>query len=170
MAEPFRINIDAGEVVDLAEAWRVAPDIVVEELSRSILESELLAEREVKEVTPAATGTLRESIFSKEPMVLADQVIGVVGTSMAYALPVELGTKPHFPPVQALADWARLKLGVDPEDADRVGYLIARKIAAVGTEGAAMFSRGFASIAGQVETIHIRALERIKSRLVEMAP
>jgi hypothetical protein len=32
-------------------------------------------------------------------------VIGVVGSPLAYALPVEIGTRPHFPPVAAILDW-----------------------------------------------------------------
>ena len=72
---------------------------------------------------------------------------------MAYAVPVELGTGPHMPPIRPLADWAEHKLGVAPEKARSVGYRIARKIAAKGTDGAHMFERAFTSNEAQVRTI-----------------
>lgn len=161
----FTISIDAHEVVDLAAAWKQAPEIVAEELTRSILESELLLEREVKEGTPTATGVLRESIGARPPQRLADSVIGVVGTSISYAIPVELGTKPHFPPATALADWARIKLGVSADEAQRVGFLIARAISRRGTKPAAMFQRAFQQQRGQVEAILRRGVEAIARRL-----
>jgi hypothetical protein len=167
MADPFKIDIDASEVVNLAEAWERAPEMAMEETARFVLEGELLLERETKENTPKATGLLSQSIFAREPAVLADQVIGVVGTAMAYAVPVELGTKPHFPPIQPLADWARLKLGIAPEDAERVGFLIARKISIRGTEAAEMFGRAFRDNQAQVEAISLAGLQRIADRLAE---
>jgi hypothetical protein len=68
-------------------------------------------EGEVKERTPAAHGTLKQSI-SSEVHELGDAVIGVVGSPLAYAVPVELGTRPHFPPVDAIEDWVNVKLGM----------------------------------------------------------
>lgn len=164
----LKIEIDAHEVVDLAAAWRKAPEMVAEELTRSVLESELLLEREAKEGTPTASGILRGSISAREPRRLADRVIGVVGTSIAYAIPVELGTRPHWPPVQPLIDWARVKLGLPQEEAEDVGFLVARKISVKGTEGAHMFQLAFDRNRGQVETIMGRGLRRIAGRLAEV--
>ena len=47
---------------------------------------------------------------------------------------IEYGTRPHFPPIEPLAAWAVRVLQVPKAEAQQVGYLIARKIAAVGTE------------------------------------
>jgi hypothetical protein len=59
-------------------------------------------------------------------------------------VPVELGTRPHFPPVDALMDWVKVKLGISsPTEARRVAFLVARKIAARGTQGAFMFRDAF---------------------------
>lgn len=164
------ISIDASEVVDLARAWREAPEMMVEELVPAMWESELLIERETKEHTPvgASGGAgLKGSIAAREPKVLADQVIGAVGTPLQYAVPVELGTKPHFPPVRALADWARQKLGLPTSEAERVGFLVALKISREGTEGAFMFRKGFESTQPQVERTFFRAATRIRDRLGE---
>jgi hypothetical protein len=165
MPELLRISVDALQVAGLAQAWREAPELVADELAKGVLEAELLLEREAKEGTPTATGLLRESIAAQQPRRLADQVLGVVGTSLAYAAPVELGTKPHFPPIPPLADWARVKLGIPADQAEHVGFLIARKIARTGTKGALMFTKALQSNAAQIERIIAQAGERIAARL-----
>ena len=165
----FRLDIDASEVADLAATWRQAPEILLDEMARAALEASLLLEREVKEGTPVGVhgegGGLKGSIHADQPAVLADQVIGIVGTSIAYAIPVELGTRPHFPPVQPIVDWARVKLGLDPEEAERVGFAIARKIARRGTQGAFMFSRAFERNRPQVEQMFLAGARRAVERL-----
>ncbi len=168
MAGPFAIHIDIREAAALAKAFDQAPEIVTRELTAATWEAELLLERETKELTPVGVGGgggLKGSISAREPRVLADNVIGEVGTSLPHAVPVELGTKPHMPPVQPLADWARHKLGVEPGEARSVGYRIARKIAVKGTQGAHMFSRAFAANEAQVQGIYADALTRIVRRM-----
>ena len=157
------LHIDAQEVAALGEAWRRAPAIVVEETAKAIEEGTLLAEREVKERTPGgASGALRSSISARPVRVLGNNVIGEVSTSIGHAIPVELGTKAHFPPVAPIADWAVSKLGVPPAQAESVAYAIARKIAAKGTKGARMFEEGFKAVRPQV----LRLLEGAGARIV----
>ncbi|MGE0256909.1 MAG: hypothetical protein AB7N54_19970 [Alphaproteobacteria bacterium] len=169
----FAMHLDVTEVALLGAAWEQAPEMVLEELATGVLEATLLLEREVRERTPTGVGAdagLRGSISGREPEILADQVIGVVGTALAYALPVELGTRPHRPPVGPLIDWARAKFGVDRAEAERIGWAVQRKIAARGTEGAAMFRTGFDANRPQVEAIMARAHQRIVERLAEGSP
>lgn len=152
----------------LIEDWQRAPETVQAELHAATLEATLLLEREVRENTPVGIGGgggLRGSIGAREPVVNADQVIGVVGTALRYAEAVELGTKPHFPPVQPLADWAQFKLGIPEAQARDVGFLIARKISRVGTEGAFMFRDALDAQRGQIGAIYARAHTRIRDAL-----
>ena len=168
MSDPFAIHIDIREAAALAKAFDQAPEIVSKELTAATWESELLLEREIKELTPVgigAGGGLKGSISAREPRILADNVIGEVGTAMAHAVPVELGTKPHFPPIQPLADWAEHKLGLSHNEARSVGYLIARKIAVKGTQGAHMFERAFKANERQVQEIYSDARKRIAERI-----
>lgn len=54
-----------------------------------------------------------------------------------YAAPIEYGTRPHFPPVEALRPWVRRKLGEVDDDGEGdagIAFLVARKIAEDGTE------------------------------------
>lgn len=168
MSGGLDIRVDLVEVRELAGAWAQAPQMVADELRAATLEATQLLEREVKEETPVGIGGgggLRGSIAAREPVVSGTGVLGVVGTAQPYAVPVELGTRPHFPPVQPLADWAERKLGVPAAQARDVGFLIARKIARRGTEGAHMFERAFERVRPQVVAIYERAHERIRDRL-----
>jgi len=162
------VKIDLEGFAELDAAWAKAPDIVREEMTAAISEADLLLEREVKEKTPVGVGGaggLRGSIAAQDPEVSSDVVLGVVGTAMAHAVPVEIGTKPHFPPVQPLEDWVIAKLGVPEKDAHGVAFLVARKIAARGTLAVGMFHRAFNEQRPKVEAIFAGARQRIAERL-----
>lgn len=162
------IHIDLQQAAELARGFEQAPEIVIDELYRATTKSTLLLERETKENTPVGIGGgggLKGSVSAREPDVLGDTIIGVVGTPLNYAVPVELGTKPHMPPIQPLADWAEHVLGVGGNEAWRVGRAIAFKIKAKGTEGAHMFERAFTANAEQVQRIFAAAGARIAERL-----
>ncbi|MHC8492791.1 hypothetical protein ACTU44_08760 [Thalassospira sp. SM2505] len=164
----FDVRIDIREAAALADAFDKSPKIVTEELTAATWQASLLLEREVKENTPTGVGGgggLKGSISAREPEVLSDNVIGMVGTPLDYAVPVELGTRPHFPPVQPLADWAEHKLGLSPAEAQGAAFAIARKISRTGTKGAHMFERAFEDNDLQVQRIFDRARVRIADRM-----
>lgn len=160
------IRVDLPNSVELAAAWRRAPDIVRDELVAAMDESLIGLQAEVQDLTPVgATGLLRESEIAQPVQSLADQVIGVVGTSLNYAEAVELGTKPHFPPVEALEDWVKQKLGVADKDVPRVAFLVARKISLTGTPAAGMFHRGLNNVRAAIAQRFEQATRRIVERL-----
>lgn len=165
------VNIELNGFDELHALWQQAPEITVDELETTTwLASELL-EGEIKELTPVGAsggggGGLRDSISAEDPVVLANQVIGVVGTSSPYAVPVELGTKPHFPPLEPLKDWVRARLtNVAESEVDGVALAIARKIAARGTLAVGMFHRGFAYSERQISGMYEDAMIRIVNRM-----
>ena len=175
MTDDLRIHVDASALAGLARAWREAPELVAEEMTLAMTESELLVEREVRERTPIGVGGgggLAGSISARGPRVSPDGVIGAVATSLGHAIPVELGRRPgqRQPPLDPLQDWAEAKLGVPPEESRGVAYAIARKIAVEGTEGAHMFREGLAATEGEVSHIFERGLGRIERRLAEARP
>lgn len=55
-----------------------------------------------------AFGRLRASVAS-EVRVSAAAIEGVVGSNLVYARPVEYGTRPHWPPLQPLIEWVKVK-------------------------------------------------------------
>lgn len=150
---------------ELKAALKRGGEITRRRLTAATLQSTFLLQREISEITPRGIGSgggLAGSISARNPQVFGDTIIGEVGTSLRYAVPVELGTKPHFPPVQPLADWAVAKLGVREDEADAVGLAIARKIAAHGTKGAHMFKEGIKANREQVNQFFEQALRNIR--------
>lgn len=169
MAEVSRVELDTSAMQEYAHFLQQAPAIAREEMERSVEEALRLLEREIKENTPTgAHGLLRGSITHKlRGQALSDGlgVAGTVGSSLNYALPVELGTRPHFPPITPLRDWVEKRLGVDPSRSEQVAFLIARKIAKKGTKGARMAGRALDDNADQVNQIVAGAIPRIVARL-----
>ncbi len=163
------IAIDIVGLDEMRAAWAQAPEIARAELTAAMIEADRLLKGEVQDATPSSGhGTLRDSIFAVE-QVSDTQIIGIVGTAQPYAIPVELGSKPHFPPVESLIDWVRVKLGVPEKEARSVAFLVARKIARTGTEGAFMFTNTFRRLEPAVQAIFARARDRIVARLAGKA-
>lgn len=135
---------------------------------RALWQSVLKLEQEVVERTPvgtggAPTGHLRGSIHSEvvsRPRIL----LGTVGTPAEYALAVEEGTRPHFPPPSALVDWVHFQLGVPMDRALTVAFLVARAISKKGTKGHFMFRDGWDAalplIKRYMKNAHKRAVRR----------
>ena len=164
----FDVHIDLQGAAELERAWRQAPAMVIDELKAATWEAELLVQREVQERTPTGVGAgggLKGSIHAQNPIIVSAGVLGVVGTSLSYAVPVELGTRPHMPPIQPLRDWVEHKLGIPEERSYGVARAIAFKIKHHGTEGAHMFREGFKASHRQVVQIFERARGRIVERL-----
>jgi HK97 gp10 family phage protein len=88
---------------------------------------------------PSGASPSGEKIKNNIVAIVESAFKGVVGVKdrIRHARPVEFGSRPHFPPIQALTGreepldrWVRLKLGAGPGAA----YAIARKIARRGTK------------------------------------
>ena len=166
----MHIQIDASDLVKLSEAWKRAPEMVIEELTRATYEAEMLLERETKELTPVGVhNALRGSIHSQMPEVLGNTVIGVVGSPMKYAQAVELGREPGkwvgYEGVAAIEDWVRHKLGIPAEEAERVANAVAWKIHLYGTPAVGMFHRALAYNQTRVGAMFETAAGRIGQRL-----
>ena len=161
----LRVELDAREVERLGQQIARAPEVVREEL-RGFVETTLAhLQGEVQERTPTTQGTLRKSITSQVTELQGLGVEGRVGSPLGYATAVELGTKPHMPPVAPLELWAQAKLGVRGKEARQAAWAIARKIARVGTEGAFMFRDTFEANQDAIQTGLSRAVERIAQRI-----
>lgn len=69
---------------------------------------------------PVDTGVLRASIMP-EVESRDNMTVGIVGSNIAYSIFMELGTRPHWPPLDALRTWARRH--------GTTAYVVARAIA-----------------------------------------
>jgi hypothetical protein len=146
------------------EAMEHFPELLAAEVFTAMLEAGLLLEREAKAIAPVGVfgaAGYRGSIAAIDPYMDGDTLTGGLGTSCPYAAPVELGTRPHFPPVQPLADWVRAKLGeTDPGVARSIAFCIARKIAAKGTEGQHVFKRALEASEVRIQAAFEGAVEK----------
>ena len=71
-------------------------------LKKFLTKAAITVEGRAKLKSPVDTGRLRSSITHK-----IEKERALVGSNVFYAPYVEFGTRPHFPPVGALATWAR---------------------------------------------------------------
>lgn len=99
-------------VADLQKAQRkmeqMAEDVAGTPIVNAVKDAVLIVQRTAKQrgYVPVDTGRLRASIVP-EIRTQSRSVIGIVGSNVVYAPFVEFGTRPHFPPLDALETWAR---------------------------------------------------------------
>lgn len=162
----YQINLDLGQLERVARLMAQAPEIAREEITGFVTAMTGHLQGEVVLRTPKNRGRLRDSILGDVAPLGRIGVEGTVWSSSAYAVPVELGTAPHMPPVEPLIAWARQRLGVSGADAERAGWAVARKIARVGTEPAYMFRDTFEANEAQIKTGFDLTLDRIRARMM----
>lgn len=107
-----------------------------------ITEAVLLLEAEIKKEAPVGAGPvhLRDTIFHKVHS-YGTPIWGLVSTPAKYGEAVELGTKPHFPPVAPIQYWVEKQMGLSGKEAKSVAFLIARAISRRGTKARKMFRK-----------------------------
>jgi HK97 gp10 family phage protein len=84
-----------------------------------MVEAALIVAISARRKAPVDTRRLQSSIMPSIRR-FGNEVMGVVGSNVKYAPFMELGTKPHFPPLQALEAWA--------ERHGTTAYVVARAI------------------------------------------
>ncbi|MGO1078335.1 hypothetical protein [Inquilinus sp. CA228] len=161
----IQIHLDMSEVVAVAQALERAPEMVDAHFLPAVWEASFLAQREIVERTPRAFSTLADSIQAREPEIGVSAIVGVVGTPLAYAEPVELGSRPHMPPLQPLMDWVKAKLGKPADQVEPIAQAIRWKIYHHGTKGAFMFREGLKAVQPQVERIMAEAVRGLIAEL-----
>jgi hypothetical protein len=160
MGEIVNFKYDMSEVEDFVAQY---PEASRDAAVAKITEALLFLESRVKPATPYGAGPihLRDTIFFKLNTT-GEPVSGLLGTPAIYGESVELGTKPHFPPIDPIQHWVEKKFGYEGKDARAVAYLIARKISKKGTKGAHMFGKTWDDNKSMV----IRILEEIPEEIL----
>ena len=157
------------DLVRLDRAFAMAPDIVRSEVLQFLHAATQYLKGEVIQRTPAAQGALRDSINADVATYPESIAIGVVGTALSYAVPVELGTKPHWAPLEPLVQWVHVKLGLAGREARNVARAVQYKIAKHGTKPVGMFDKGFSAGRASVEARFRLAAERVAARIAGAA-
>lgn len=164
----IEVNVLLTELKDLIRRY---PDVVRSESSAVMDVVVRRLESEVVSRTPQGVGGeagLAGSIFGEVEAGM-HRVTGIVGTPLEYGEVVEFGRRPgkRMPPVAPIALWAQRKLGVSADEAESVGFAIARKIAIHGFEGKHMFGKAWEELDNwamqQFGTIPKRVVARVES-------
>lgn len=134
------IEITAPGLAALQRGFEKAPVYTREALLAAMTDATQLLEREVKDAMPAVSGLTRASVTSDAFSTPAG-VLGVVGSASVAAVAVELGTRPHMPPIEPLIGWVQEKLGVSAQDARSVAFAVAMKIKKHGTKAQSPFRK-----------------------------
>lgn len=142
-------SISLDNLDKLQRSLAAAPARTQEVLLGAMTSVTQLLEREVADAMPAVSGLTRASI-SSDAFSTPAGVLGVVGSPSVAALAVELGTKPHMPPVSPILDWVHQKLGLAGPEAKSAAFAIARKIARVGTSAQRPFEKTLKAQSGQI--------------------
>lgn len=172
---------------EVTRALSLAPQVVMDELDRFFAIVLPHMTSEIVDRTPASQGHLRQSIIGNAA-VNESGFLGVIGTPLNYAPPVELGSRPH--PVSEegilqIAEWAKRTLplgqavslktgrplktkGID-EAALSAAHAIAWKIRLKGSKGAFMFRDAFIKNRGLVIYQFEQTVDRIVKRIGGMA-
>lgn len=111
--------------------------------------------RDAKKNVPVDTGQLKSSLIAdvRVGSLGSKKVTGVVGSNKSYAPYVEMGTKPHWPPLRAVETWAR-RHGISP-------FLVARSIATKGTKATKFLQNSFDNNRDTIKDIIGRAVSSV---------
>jgi len=162
----------AGFTVDLSDWHRLAKKFPLAFNTEAFAVVDQIVSRledEVVSRTPegaGAGGGLAGSIIG-DTFIWGSVVKGIVGTPLEYGLPVEKGTRPHFPPAGPIILWAARKLGLSGNELRRAVRAIQWKIYRHGTEGAHMFEKGYKATEGWAMQMLGTIPERVKRRVSE---
>lgn len=149
------MTVDTRDLVRLAARSAAAAHAVHDELAVAMTRSTIMVEGDARILAPVDTGLLRRSI-THEVQRTGEGVVGKVGTNVPYGRYVEEGTRPHFPPVAAVAGWAG-RHGIEP-------YLVARAIARHGTRARPYLKPALAKNLAAINDEFRRAATRILAR------
>ncbi len=147
----FKPPLDPGVEIGLL-------DDANRELETTMMAATQLLHGAVLPRTPHAFGNLRGSL-QPDTTVIGDLIIGRVTSNLPYAQWVELGSEPHWVPIDPLKLWAKRKLGDES-----LAYAVQRAIARRGTKGHFMFREGFKEVRGQVYKLFEIAIDKIMTR------
>jgi hypothetical protein len=111
----------------------------------------------VVEGTPVgATGNLAHTVFPhlEQNADMITEIIANGPPADVYAAPVNFGSRPHFPPYEALIPWVIKKFGAtDEKTARSIAFLIARKIARQGTAPVGMYDKAYQQLMEEAQGI-----------------
>lgn len=150
------VSVEIKGLDQLQSAFSKAPDVVAKESRDAIMRSLILLQAAAKERTPRDRGGLWNSIKPKMISSLEGQLV-IEGTGEEYAIFVHEGTRPHFPPLAAIAPWA--------ESHGIPAFALALSIARKGTKPYPFFKWAREAKEADINGIFENALKNILAKL-----
>lgn len=150
MEEHIEIN---GVEETIASLRQIRQELSSTPIEQAMEAATLVVARAAREYAPVDQGRLRASILPEVRSLSGERVEGIVGSNVMYAPFVELGTRPHWPPLEALRIWAA-RHGLS-------AFLVARAIARRGTKAIRFLQRGVEEQRQRVEDILEQAVKGI---------
>ncbi len=135
----MRIKFTPYGLAALQRSFHEQPELARRELLAAANEAVNLLESDVKGRYPTHQGLTRGSITS-DAFSTPTGVLGVVGSAAPVAGFIEMGTKPHTPPLEPLLLWVRDILGKTGDEGYAAARGIQRKIRARGTKARPLFA------------------------------
>lgn len=148
----------------LQRGLQQAPATAKAELLAAATEAVMLLESDVVGTFPHHTGVSRASIAGDAFSTPAG-VLGLVGSSNPVVAFVELGTKPHTPPIEPLLQWVGDVLGLSGDEAFAAARGIQRKIRARGTPARKVFEQSLVRNLPRISGIFEAAGGRVAAAL-----
>lgn len=166
----MQIAIHVPDAERISAAFAAAPAMVLDELETTMGSLISNLDRETRENTPTAAGTLRSAWLPNVDVVAAtDTVYGRLTNPLPYALPVELGSRPHYPPLDPLISWIEVKTGLQGAEAEARARIAQRAIGRRGTPARKMAATALADARETIQAEFAECAQRIKVRLESMA-
>lgn len=144
----------------LQRAFERAPDFVGRELTAWITAQGLHLTGEIQKRTPKDTGLLQKSIIPHVEHTGRLGVASIIGTPLNYALPVELGSKPH---------------DILPKNGKALHFMMrgipvfAKKVHHPGSKGAFMFKKSFEANIAQIQDDFYRFVDHVIAKVASGA-
>jgi hypothetical protein len=139
LSEPF-IEIETYNFKELSERFKNSREHMLAAYNVALRKAGALLTPRIKAETPVgATHHLRNKTVYQvlgraEDMRMEVRQSAFSERGFPYGVAVRHGTRPHFPPIDALVPWVRVKLRVAEDRVRQVAFLVARKISKVGTK------------------------------------
>ena len=154
---------------EAVKTFQNADKIIQAEFKTAMNKSVLKVAAAAKKAAPVGvSGELRASISGKVTPMGAHDVEGRVGSPLPYATYVELGTRPHYPPLEPLVLWVQRKLSpANDWQAVMIARAIQLKIGRIGTKGVKFFEAAIESTEDDINGYFDAALDKIVERLAK---
>lgn len=153
-----QVTFEFPDAFEFAETVAAAPNVVEAELVTATDRVAIYGMGVSIRATPVDTGHLRRSHAQQPTSYSGGAATGGWGNAVPYAVYVEEGTRPHYPPLNALWGWAKRKGGLDP-------FALQQSIGMWGTEAQPFMQPGYEAAESRVDAEFGGAIQRIVEAL-----